>query len=77
MASFSRDDSIYLFAYDRQYGYRNVDSVRSGSGYFLGLLSEQEFSLPGIPVGFLCSFLVPWVSWQDSLLGILLDLVFG
>ncbi|MGK2905936.1 MAG: prepilin peptidase [Desulfuromonadales bacterium] len=29
-------------------------------------------SLPGIPIGFLCSFLVPWVSWQDSLLGILL-----
>jgi len=29
-------------------------------------------SLPGIPVGFLCSFLVPWVSWQESLLGILL-----
>ncbi len=29
-------------------------------------------SLPGIPIGFLCSFLVPWVSWQDSLIGILL-----
>jgi leader peptidase (prepilin peptidase)/N-methyltransferase len=29
-------------------------------------------SLPGIPVGFLCSFLVPWVSWQESLLGIVL-----
>jgi leader peptidase (prepilin peptidase)/N-methyltransferase len=29
-------------------------------------------SLPGIPIGFLCSFFVPWVSWQDSLLGILL-----
>jgi leader peptidase (prepilin peptidase)/N-methyltransferase len=29
-------------------------------------------SLPGIPVGFLCSFLIPWVSWQSSLLGILL-----
>jgi leader peptidase (prepilin peptidase)/N-methyltransferase len=29
-------------------------------------------SLPGIPIGFLCSFLVPWVSWQESLLGILL-----
>ena len=28
-------------------------------------------SLPGIPAGFLCSFLVPWISWQDSLLGIL------
>ncbi len=28
--------------------------------------------LPGIPIGFLCSFLVPWVSWQDSLLGIVL-----
>jgi len=27
-------------------------------------------SLPGIPVGFLCSFAVPWVSWQSSLLGI-------
>lgn len=28
-------------------------------------------SLPGIVVGFLCSFAVPWVSWSDSLLGIL------
>ncbi|MCK4535437.1 MAG: prepilin peptidase, partial [Desulfuromonadales bacterium] len=28
-------------------------------------------SLPGIPVGFLCSFAVPWVTWQSSLLGIL------
>lgn len=28
-------------------------------------------SLPGIVVGFLCSFAVPWVSWVDSLLGIL------
>lgn len=27
-------------------------------------------SLPGIPIGFLCSFAVPWVSWQSSLLGI-------
>lgn len=29
-------------------------------------------SLPGIPIGFLCSFALPWVSWQSSLLGILL-----
>ena len=29
-------------------------------------------SLPGIPLGFLCSFALPWVSWQSSLLGILL-----
>lgn len=29
-------------------------------------------SLPGIPVGFLCSFFVPWVSWQESLSGIVL-----
>ena len=28
-------------------------------------------SLPGIAVGFLCSFAVPWLSWTDSLLGIL------
>lgn len=28
-------------------------------------------SLPGIAVGFACSFLIPWVSWSDSLLGIL------
>jgi leader peptidase (prepilin peptidase)/N-methyltransferase len=28
-------------------------------------------SLPGIVVGFLCSFAVPWISWTDSLLGIL------
>nr|WP_320050602.1 prepilin peptidase [uncultured Desulfuromonas sp.] len=26
---------------------------------------------PGIPLGFICSFAIPWVSWQDSLLGIL------
>lgn len=29
-------------------------------------------SLPGIVVGFACSFAVPWLSWLDSLLGILL-----
>lgn len=29
-------------------------------------------SLPGILIGFLCSFALPWVSWQSSLLGILL-----
>lgn len=29
-------------------------------------------SLPGIPLGFLCSFFVPWVTWQSSLLGIVL-----
>ncbi|MCP3177415.1 prepilin peptidase [Desulfuromonas sp. KJ2020] len=29
-------------------------------------------SLPGIPVGFVCSFFVPWLSWTDSLLGILI-----
>lgn len=29
-------------------------------------------SLPGIPIGFLCSLVLPWVSWQSSLLGILL-----
>ena len=29
-------------------------------------------SLPGIPIGFVCSFFVPWISWFDSLLGILL-----
>jgi len=29
-------------------------------------------SLPGIVVGFLCSFLIPWLSWSDSALGILL-----
>jgi len=28
-------------------------------------------SLPGIAIGFLCSFLIPWVDWLDSLLGIL------
>ena len=27
-------------------------------------------SLPGIVVGFLCSFYIPWISWLDSLLGI-------
>ena len=29
-------------------------------------------SLPGIPLGFFCSFALPWLSWQSSLLGILL-----
>ena len=29
-------------------------------------------SLPGIIVGFSASFVLPWVSWSDSLLGILL-----
>ena len=29
-------------------------------------------SLPGIGVGFLCSFLVPWVAWYESLAGVLL-----
>lgn len=29
-------------------------------------------SLPGIVVGFVCSFAVSWLSWVDSLLGILL-----
>ncbi|WP_305044327.1 prepilin peptidase [Geoalkalibacter sp.] len=29
-------------------------------------------SLPGIVVGFVCSFAVPWMSWTDSLLGILI-----
>lgn len=28
-------------------------------------------SLPGIPIGFFCSFLVPWVTWSESLLGII------
>lgn len=29
-------------------------------------------SLPGIVVGFACSFVVPWLAWVDSLLGVLL-----
>ncbi len=29
-------------------------------------------SLPGIPLGFLCSFFLPWITWLDSLLGILI-----
>ena len=29
-------------------------------------------SLPGIPVGFFCAFLIPWVSWKESLVGIVL-----
>ncbi len=29
-------------------------------------------SLPGIPAGFVASFFVPWISWSDSLLGIVL-----
>jgi len=29
-------------------------------------------SLPGIVIGFACSFLIPWLSWLDSLLGILI-----
>lgn len=29
-------------------------------------------SLPGIGIGFACSFLIPWIGWLDSLLGIVL-----
>jgi leader peptidase (prepilin peptidase)/N-methyltransferase len=29
-------------------------------------------SLPGIVIGFFCSFFIPWVGWLDSLLGIFL-----
>jgi leader peptidase (prepilin peptidase)/N-methyltransferase len=29
-------------------------------------------SLPGIPLGFLCSLFLPWSTWLDSLLGILI-----
>ncbi len=29
-------------------------------------------SLPGIVVGFLCSFFIPWLSWLDSLLGVVI-----
>ncbi|EAT16762.1 prepilin peptidase [Desulfuromonas acetoxidans] len=28
-------------------------------------------TLPGIPIGFICSFAIPWVSWKDSLIGVL------
>jgi leader peptidase (prepilin peptidase) / N-methyltransferase len=31
----------------------------------------DRISLPGIPLAFLCSFVLPWNSWLDSLLGIL------
>ena len=27
-------------------------------------------SLPGIVIGFVCSFFIPWLSWSDSILGI-------
>lgn len=29
-------------------------------------------SLPGIVIGFICTFFVPWLSWIDSLLGIVI-----
>ncbi|WP_316348229.1 prepilin peptidase [Desulfuromonas acetoxidans] len=29
-------------------------------------------TLPGIVIGFICSFALPWVSWVDSLLGVLI-----
>ena len=29
-------------------------------------------SLPGIVIGFICSFFISWISWLDSLLGILI-----
>lgn len=35
-------------------------------------LIPDAISLPGIVVGFGCSFFLPWLSWQDSLFGILL-----
>lgn len=31
----------------------------------------DRITLPGIPLCFLASFFIPWVSWTDSLLGIL------
>ena len=31
----------------------------------------NSISLPGIPAGFACSFFIPWLTWQDSLLGII------
>ena len=37
------------------------------------LIIPDVISLPGIPIGFLCSFVIPWVTWQESLAGI----VFG
>jgi leader peptidase (prepilin peptidase)/N-methyltransferase len=32
----------------------------------------DEISLPGIVIGFICSFFLPYISWLNSLLGILL-----
>jgi len=32
----------------------------------------DEISLPGIVIGFLLSFVLPWLGWMNSLLGILL-----
>jgi len=32
----------------------------------------DEISLPGIVIGFLCSFILPWQTWLNSLLGIVL-----
>jgi len=32
----------------------------------------DEISLPGIVIGFVCSFFLPWQTWINSLLGILL-----
>ncbi len=33
-------------------------------------LIPDKITLPGIPLCFLASFFIPWVSWTDSLLGI-------
>lgn len=35
-------------------------------------LIPDVISLPGIFVGFICSFFIPWIGWLDSLFGILL-----
>lgn len=32
----------------------------------------DAISLPGIVVGFVCSFFIPWLSWLESLIGVLL-----
>jgi len=47
--SFLENDSVYIFEYDRERGYRHVDSVGTGQGYFIGLLHQRGIAIWGIP----------------------------
>ncbi len=49
-ALFTLEDSAFAFSYAPGRGYAQADALEPGRGYFLGLMSERQFTLPGIPV---------------------------